>query len=396
MTRPKRAIIIILDGVGIGELPDAGRFGDEGSHTLGNLARAVDGLKLPHLERLGLGNIEPLQGMQPQSHPLANYGKMAEKSPGKDSTSGHWELAGYEPDFAFPTYPQGFPAEVLDPFKMQIGRGVLGNKTASGTEIIKALGVEHIRTGYPIVYTSADSVFQIAAHEEIISLDELYRACEIARKILSGKHAVSRVIARPFVGDSPENFVRTRARRDFSLKPSHKLLQNCFQENSLPTVGIGKIDDLYAGVGLDYNIHSRSNDEGMNALIEQIKVLEAGLILINFVDFDMLWGHRNNPAGFYRELQNFDQRLLEVLDLLKPGDLLFITADHGNDPTTPSTDHSREYVPLLLYGPSIKNGINLGIRESFADLGRTVAEVFGFDSCGLAGRSFWKLLTENE
>lgn len=396
MIRPKRAVIIILDGVGIGELPDARRFGDEGSHTLGNLAQTVGGLKLPNLERLGLGNVEPLLGMQPQNHPLANYGKMAEKSPGKDSTSGHWELAGYELDFTFPTYPHGFPAEVLDPFKKQIGRGVLGNKTASGTEIIKELGVEHIRTGFPIIYTSADSVFQIAAHEEIIPLDELYRICEVARKILSGKHAVARVIARPFVGDSPEDFIRTRARRDFSLKPSHKLLQNCFQENSLPTVGIGKIDDLYAGVGLDQKIHTKGNDDGMNALIEQIKVLEKGLILINLVDFDMLWGHRNNPVAFYRGLQNFDQCLLEVLELLKRGDLLVITADHGNDPTTRSTDHSREYVPLLFYGPSIKKGINLGIRKSFADLGRTVAEAFGFDSCGLAGRSFWKLLVEKE
>jgi phosphopentomutase len=382
--------------VGIGELPDARRFGDEGSHTLGNLAQTVGGLKLPNLERLGLGNVEPLLGMQPQNHPLANYGKMAEKSPGKDSTSGHWELAGYELDFTFPTYPHGFPAEVLDPFKKQIGRGVLGNKTASGTEIIKELGVEHIRTGFPIIYTSADSVFQIAAHEEIIPLDELYRICEVARKILSGKHAVARVIARPFVGDSPEDFIRTRARRDFSLKPSHKLLQNCFQENSLPTVGIGKIDDLYAGVGLDQKIHTKGNDDGMNALIEQIKVLEKGLILINLVDFDMLWGHRNNPVAFNRGLQNFDQCLLEVLELLKRGDLLVITADHGNDPTTRSTDHSREYVPLLFYGPSIKKGINLGIRKSFADLGRTVAEAFGFKSCGLAGRSFWKLLVEKE
>jgi phosphopentomutase len=396
MTLPKRAIIIILDGVGIGELPDAGKFGDEGSHTLGNLARAVGGLKLPQLEKLGLGNIEPLEGMRPQIYPLANYGKMEEKSPGKDSTSGHWELAGYELDFAFPTYPNGFPAEVLDPFKKQTGRGVLGNKAASGTEIIKELGVEHIRTGFPIVYTSADSVFQIAAHEEIIPLDELYRISEIARKILSGRHAVSRVISRPFMGDSPENFIRTRARRDFSLKPDHKLLQNCFQDSTLPTVGIGKIDDLYAGVGLDKKIHSRSNEEGMDALIEQIKVLEKGLILINFVDFDMLWGHRNNPAGFYQELQNFDQRLLEVLDLLKPGDLLVITADHGNDPTTPSTDHSREYVPLLFYGPSIKKGINLGIRKSFSDLGRTVAEAFDFDACGLSGHSFWEQIVEKE
>jgi phosphopentomutase len=394
MIKPKRAIILILDGVGIGELPDAGRFGDEGSHTLGNLAKAVGGLKLPHLEKLGLGNIETIKGLQPQADPMANYGKMAEKSPGKDSTSGHWELAGYELKFDFPVYPRGFPPEVLDPFKKQIGRGVLGNKAASGTEIIKELGIEHIRTGYPIVYTSADSVFQIAAHEDIISLDELYRICEVARKILKGKHAVSRVIARPFVGDSPANFVRTRARRDFSLKPSHKLLQNCFQENSFPTVGIGKIDDLYAGVGLDQKIHTKSNDEGMRALIEQIKLLEKGLIVINFVDFDMLWGHRNNPAGFYQELQNFDQHLLEVLDLLKPADLLVITADHGNDPTTPSTDHSREYIPLLFYGPSIRKGINLGIRKSFADLGRTVAKAFGFDSCGLDGSSFWELVAK--
>lgn len=392
MISVKRAIIIILDGVGIGEMPDASRYGDEGSHTLGNLARAVGGLKLPNLEKLGLGNIDELMGVQPAIHPLANFGKMAEKSPGKDSTSGHWELAGYELDFAFPTYPQGFPAEILDSFKKRIGRGILGNKPASGTEIIKELGIEHIRTGYPIVYTSADSVFQIAAHEEIISLDELYRMCEIAREILHGKHAVSRVIARPFVGDSPENFTRTPSRRDFSLKPSKKLLQNYFQENGLTTVGIGKIDDLYAGVGLDKKIHTQNNSEGMKVLIEQIKMLENKLIMINLVDFDMLWGHRNNPAGFYRELQNFDQQLPEVLDLLTSGDLLVITADHGNDPTTPSTDHSREYVPLLVYGPSIQKGIHLGIRKSFADLGRSVAEAFGFKNCELQGNSFWELI----
>lgn len=373
-------------------MPDASSYGDEGSHTLGNLARAVGGLKLPNLEKLGLGNIDDLIGIQPPIHPLANYGKMAEKSPGKDSTSGHWELAGYELDFAFPTYPHGFPAEILDPFKKRIGRGILGNRPASGTEIIKELGIEHIQTGYPIVYTSADSVFQIAAHEEIIPLDELYRMCEIAREILQGKHAVSRVIARPFVGDSPENFTRTPSRRDFSLKPSKKLLQNYFQENGLITVGIGKIDDLYAGVGLDKKIHTKNNNEGMKVLIEQIKMLENKLIMINLVDFDMLWGHRNNPVGFYRELQNFDQQLPEVLDLLTSGDLLVITADHGNDPTTPSTDHSREYVPLLVYGPSIKKGIRLGIRKSFADLGRSIAEAFGFNNCELQGNSFWELI----
>lgn len=373
-------------------MPDASSYGDEGSHTLGNLARAVGGLKLPNLEKLGLGNIDDLMGIRPPIHPLANYGKMAEKSPGKDSTSGHWELAGYELDFAFPTYPHGFPAEILDPFKKRIGRGILGNRPASGTEIIKELGIEHIQTGYPIVYTSADSVFQIAAHEEIIPLDELYRMCEIAREILQGKHAVSRVIARPFVGDSPENFTRTPSRRDFSLKPSKKLLQNCFQENGLITVGIGKIDDLYAGVGLDKKIHTKNNSEGMKVLIEQIKILENRLIMINLVDFDMLWGHRNNPVGFYRELQNFDQQLPEVLDLLTSEDLLVITADHGNDPTTPSTDHSREYVPLLVYGPSIKKGIHLGIRKSFADLGRSIAEAFGFNKCELQGNSFWELI----
>jgi phosphopentomutase len=393
MTIPNRAIIIILDGVGIGEMPDAAQFHDQGSHTLGNLAKAVGGLSLPNLEKLGMGNIDPILGLKPQVLPQANYGKMKEQSPGKDSTTGHWEIAGYILDFAFPSYPNGFPEAVLNPFKKQIGREILGNKPASGTEIIKEMGEEHLRTGSPIVYTSADSVFQIAAHEEVIPLPELYKMCEIARKILTGKHAVSRVIARPFIGDDATSFNRTRARRDFSLRPPETLLQNCFQAAQLTTVGIGKIDDLYAGVGLDRKIHSKSNQEGIDLLLEQIKKLEKGLILINLVDFDMLWGHRNNPTGFYQELQNFDQKLPEILNLLRKGDILIITADHGNDPTTPSTDHSREYVPLLAFGPNLTKGVDLGIRDTFADVGKTLADAFALSKCRLKGNSFWPLIS---
>jgi len=392
MYNPDRAIIIILDGVGIGEMPDARDFGDLGSNTLGNLAKVMGGLSLPNLEKLGLGNIVSIVGINPQRVPLANYGKMAEKSPGKDSTTGHWEIAGCILDFAFPTYPNGFPASVMDPFRKMIGRGVLGNKPASGTEIIKELGTLHIRTGYPIVYTSADSVFQIAAHEDIISVNELYEICKIARTFLKGDHAVSRVIARPFIGDSPNNFVRTPRRKDFSLKPPKKLLQNCFQEKNLCTVGIGKIDDLYAGVGLDKKIHTKSNKEGIEVLLEQIKLLKKCLLLINLVDFDMWWGHRNNPQGFYRELQQFDQRIPEFLACCGPGDVVFITADHGNDPTTPSTDHSREYVPLLVYGKGIRKGKNLGIRRTFSDLGKTIAEAFNLKDCQIDGTSFWRMI----
>ncbi len=393
---PQKAIVIILDGVGIGELPDAVKFGDEGSHTLANLARVVGGLFLPNLERLGLGNIAPVMGITPQKHAKASYGKMGEKAPGKDSTSGHWEIAGFVPDFIFPTYPNGFPDEILNPFKEGIGRGILGNRAASGTEIIQELGAEHLRTGYPIVYTSADSVFQIAAHEEVIPLEDLYQMCQLARELLTGKHAVSRVIARPFLGGGPGKFERTRSRKDFSLKPPAQLMQHCFQQKGYTTVGIGKIDDLYAGEGLDRKLHTTSNAEGMNLLIQQIKMLEKGLILINLVDFDMLWGHRNNPQGFYQELQQFDARLSEILAALSPDDVLVITADHGNDPTTPGTDHSREYVPLLFYGQKIIPGVDLGIRESFADLGKTLIEAFELHSCALSGSSFWHKLQRKE
>ncbi len=392
MTEIRRTILIVLDGVGIGELPDAANFGDQGSNTLGNLAEAVGGMKLPNLEKLGLGNLVPLRGVKTQKNPLASYCRMMEKSPGKDSTTGHWEIAGLILDFVFPTYPNGFPPEVLEPFKKKISRNILGNKPASGTEIIKELGMEHLRTGNPIVYTSADSVFQIAANESVIPEAELYQMCEIARNILTGKHAVSRVIARPFIGDSPENFIRTRGRRDFSLKPTGKLIQNCAQENGVPTIGIGKIDDLYAGEGWDIKPHTKSNADGMEVLQKQMERVKDGLIMINLVDFDMLWGHRNNPQGFYEELQKFDNRIPHFLKLIQPGDLFIITADHGNDPTTPSTDHSREYVPVLLYGPEIKMGINLGTRNSFADLGKTVSEAFQLKNCNLHGTSFWSSL----
>lgn len=393
MSEINRVLIVVLDGVGIGELPDASKYGDQGSNTLGNLARAVGGLHLPNLQKLGLGNISPLEGMPPAQTPLAAFGKMGEKSPGKDSTSGHWEIAGCILDFDFPTYPDGFPPEVLEPFTEQTGRGVLGNKPASGTEIIKELGEEHLRTGSLIVYTSADSVFQIAAHEEEVPLEELYRICQIARKILTGKHAVSRVIARPFIGESAADFTRTRARRDFSLLPPQKLLQNYAQEAGLPTVGIGKIDDLYAGVGLDKKIHTKGNADGVKVLLDKLREVHRGLIMLNLVDFDMLWGHRNNPDGFYRELQTFDEALSSILHLLNPGDLLLLTADHGNDPTTPSTDHSREFVPLLAYGPALKGGVDIGTRSSFADLGKTVAEALNLPGEKLKGESFWSLIS---
>lgn len=392
MAKVERTIIIVLDGVGIGELPDAHKYNDQGSHTLGNLSRAVGGFNLPNLQAFGLGNIDALQGMPPATPPKASFGKMAEVSPGKDSTTGHWEIAGCQLDFDFPTYPNGFPEEILKPFREATGRGVLGNKPASGTEIIKELGEEHLRTGDLIVYTSADSVFQIAAHEEVVPLEELYRICEIARKLLTGKHAVSRVIARPFIGTSADNFQRTRGRRDFSLKPPTKLMQHYVKDAGLPTVAIGKIDDLYAGEGWETKLHTKSNADGIAEILRQLETVPNGLIMLNLVDFDMLWGHRNNPEGFYGELKAFDEKLPELLARLKQGDMLILTADHGNDPTTPSTDHAREYVPLLVYGPNLKNGVALGVRQSFADLGKTVLDAMNISENKLKGESFWPLI----
>jgi len=387
----KRAMVIIIDGVGIGELPDAAKYGDAGSHTLGNIAKAVVNLQLPHLEELGLGKITPLRGMNAQIAAKGNYGKMAEISPGKDSTTGHWELAGLLLDRPFPTYPNGFPAEIIDEFTRRTGYGVLGNKAASGTEIIKELGEEHLRTGELIVYTSADSVFQIAAHNDVLPLEKLYEICRTARRMLTGKHAVARVIARPFVGKNAKDFVRTKYRKDFSLEPFGPTLHLNLKNAGWPTVGIGKINDLYALSGIQKSVYTKTNSEGMEEIIKETEETTSGFIMANLVDFDMLYGHRNNVQGFYRALQAFDAWLPRLLAKLSEEDILIITADHGNDPTTPGTDHSREYVPILIYGPKLKQDQNIGIRNSFADLQATLAEYFGVPSTG-NGSSFLKNL----
>lgn len=383
----KRALILILDGVGVGELPDARQYGDEGSNTLSNLAKAVGGLFLPNLERLGLGRIIPIKGLDAQIKAMANFGKMNEVSAGKDSTSGHWEIAGLILDKPFPTYPNGFPEEILNEFTKRTGYKVLGNKPASGTEIIKELGEEHLRTRKLIVYTSADSVFQIAAHESLVPVEKLYRICQTAREILRGEHAVGRVIARPFIGDRADNFVRTPHRRDFSLKPRKPILHQILKEHGWPVVSIGKIYDLYAGAGITKAVNTHNNAEVMASILKELEETKRGFMMANLVDFDMLWGHRNDINGFYTGLKEFDAWLPDFLNQLKDDDLVVITADHGNDPTTPSTDHSREYVPLLVFGPSFKSNINLGTRQTFADVQATLAEYFKVPKTD-AGESF--------
>jgi phosphopentomutase len=370
-----RFIVIVLDSVGIGEAPDAAAFGDVGSHTLGNIARAVGGLKLPHMEMLGLANIAILEGLVPQAAPAAAYGKMAEVSPGKDTTTGHWELMGIHLKKPFPLYPNGFPPEVMARFEAEIGRGWLGNYPASGTVIIDQLGEEHMHSGKVIVYTSGDSVFQIAAHEEIVPLEELYHICRVAREILRGDHEVSRVIARPFVGQ-PGHFERTPNRRDFSVVPPEPTLLDHLKAAGLMTYAVGKIEDIFVGQGITEAVHTESNSDGIDKTLAAIhQRRERGLILTNLVDFDSKFGHRNNPAGYAQTLVEFDRRLPELLAALADDDLLVITADHGNDPTTPSTDHSREYVPFLLAGAPVRP-VNIGVRETFADLAATIAEIF--------------------
>ncbi|MGB9857274.1 MAG: phosphopentomutase [Dictyoglomaceae bacterium] len=386
----KRVILIVLDGVGIGELPDAYKFNDKGSNTLANIAKAIGGLNLPNLEKLGLSNIYPILGVKPQDRPLAYFGKMAEKSPGKDTTTGHWEIAGLILDKPFPTYPHGFPKEIIERFEREIGRKVLGNYPASGTEIIQRLGEEHIKTGYPIVYTSADSVFQIAAHEEVIPVEELYRMCEIARNILQGEHAVARVIARPFLGEKG-NFYRTPRRKDFSLPPPRKTLLDFLKENRKDVIGIGKIEDIFAGRGLTYSLHQNNNREGMENIIKAWSILKEGIIFVNLVDFDMVYGHRNNIEGFARALEEFDSFLPNIISLLEKEDWLIITADHGCDPTTESTDHSREYVPLLIYSKGFSQVKSLGILPTFSNLGKTIADYFKIEN-NLDGESFLKEL----
>jgi len=378
-----RVILIVLDSVGAGELPDAASYGDEGSNTLGNIADAV-GLHVPALRSLGLARVARIG--EPSPPPAGAFGRMAEASAGKDSVTGHWEIAGVVLDRPFPTFPNGFPTEVIEEFERRIGRPSLGNTVASGTVIIDELGPEHVRTGAPIVYTSADSVFQIAAHESVIPLDDLYRMCESAFEIVGRGMGVGRVIARPFVGE-PGTFRRTSNRRDFALDPVQPTLLDHVNAAGLPVIAVGKIDDLFAGRGITRAIHTTSDEHGMDALEAELAATPHGLFAANLVDFDTQYGHRNDPAGYAANLERFDARLARLLPKLEPHDLLVITADHGNDPTTPSTDHSREHVPVLLSGAAVRAGVDIGTRPTFADLGQTLADVLGVAPLG-HGRSF--------
>ena len=380
----RRAILLVLDGVGIGAAPDAAAYGDIGSDTLGHLARAVGGLRVPHLERLGLGRIAPLDGVAPVTQPAAAFGRMEPRSSGKDSTTGHWELAGVHLTRPFPTYPQGFPEEVVAEFSRRTGRGVLGNVVGSGTAILTEYGEAHQRSGEWILYTSADSVFQIAAHEETIPLAELYAACETARTMLVPPHDISRVIARPFVG-RPGAYRRTANRRDYAIAAPEETLLDALAAAGIPRVGVGKVDDLFARRGLDGG-HTKDNAEGIARILDWLRTGPDGLCFANLVDFDQLYGHRNDVPGFYRAVREFDAALPDLIAALREDDLLCITADHGNDPTTPSTDHARECVPVLVVGPRVIP-VDLGRRSTFSDLGATVAEWLGVPFRG-RGTSF--------
>ncbi len=384
----RRAVILVLDGVGVGAAPDAAAYGDAGSDTLGNLARAVGGLSLPNLAAVGLGNVASIQGLAPVVPAEGAWGRMRPASAGKDSTTGHWEIAGVHLSRPFPTYPHGFPSDLLARFSEAVGRGVIGNVAASGTEIIARLGAEHEATGKLIVYTSADSVFQVAAHEQIVPLEELYAACETARAQLVAPHDVSRVIARPFVGRSGA-YVRTANRRDYSIAPPEETLLDDLAAAGVPRAGVGKVDDLFAGRSLRAR-HTTSNAEGIAAILEWLRGDQGGLLFANLVDFDTLYGHRNDVAGFERALREFDDALPAIRAELREDDLLFITADHGNDPTTTSTDHARECVPLLAVGEPV-HPVPLGERATFSDLGATVAEWLNVGFRG-RGSSFLPLL----
>lgn len=372
-----RVALIVLDGCGCGASADASNYGDQGANTLGNLAKHVGPLQLPNLQKLGLGNLTAIDGVLPTDQPRAAFGRMREASAGKDTTTGHWEMCGLRTDTAFPTFPHGFPEEMLARFKAEIGRGVLGNKVASGTTILDELAPEHMATGDVIVYTSADSVFQIAAHEEIVPIDELYRICEVARRLCDEKQ-IGRVIARPFVG-KPGAWKRTYNRRDYSLPPPQPTILNRIAEAGIPVIGVGKISDIFAGSGVTENIHTEGNLDGLQATLAAFDKLDRGLVFTNLVDFDMLYGHRRDPAGFYKALSDFDAFLPSLLAKLRPNDLVLLTADHGNDPTFAGTDHTREYVPLIAISAATqqKSGAALGERNGFYDIAGTLAEGFG-------------------
>ncbi|RKD27859.1 phosphopentomutase [Caminicella sporogenes DSM 14501] len=385
-----RVIILVMDSVGIGALPDSEKFGDIGVNTLGNIAKKTGGIDLPNLVSLGLGNIDGIEGIKGISNPIGCYGKSMEISNGKDTTTGHWEIAGLYIKEPFKTYPNGFPKEVIEKFEKLTGRKVLGNKPASGTVIIEELGREHIKTGNPIVYTSADSVFQIAAHEEVIPLNELYKMCEIAREILRGEHQVARVIARPFVG-KPGSFERTSNRKDYSLDPFGKTILDIVSENGYDVMAVGKIEDIFNGRGITKSIHTKDNMDGVDKTIEFLKTDNKGIIFTNLVDFDSKYGHRRNVEGYKKALEELDARIPELLESLKEDDMLIITADHGNDPTYKGTDHTREYIPILVYGDKIKSGVNIGTRKTFADIAATIADIFDVQKTQV-GTSFKELI----
>lgn len=385
----KRVFLIVLDSVGIGEMPDSHLWGDEGSNTVGAIRRHPD-FSCPNLEKLGFFNIDTVGGGV--DSPLGSYARMKEASKGKDTTIGHWEIAGIYSPRPLPTYPEGFPKEVIEEFEKRTGRGTLCNLPYSGTDVIRDFGKEHLKSGDLIVYTSADSVFQIAAHESIVSRDELYRYCEIAREILQGEHGVGRVIARPFDGEYP--FKRTSGRHDFSLVPPSLTAPDILKEAGYDSISVGKIYDIFAGRGFTESHPTVSNDNGCEKSIEIMKRDFNGLCFINLVDFDMVYGHRNNIEGYAKAMTAFDKKLGEMLPLLNEDDVLIITADHGCDPSTPSTDHSREYTPMVIYGDKIKSGVNLGTRESFADIGATVLELFGIEASGIYGKGFLSEVTK--
>lgn len=389
-----KAVVIILDGVGIGNAPDAELYNDKGANTLGNIAVSIKNFNLPNLEKLGLGRLIPINRNDIELEIIGNYGKMKEVSKGKDSTTGHWEIGGLITTTQFPVYPNGFPEEIIEKF-LQLNnlKGVLGNKAASGTEIIQELGEKHIETGFPIVYTSADSVFQIAAHEEVIPVEKLYEICKTTREIVMiGEHAVGRIIARPFVG-SNGNFVRTHRRKDFALEPDGDVIFDVLKKNNIKTIGIGKINDLFAYRNIVEQVKTKNNLDGILKTIDAIKTEKNSFIMTNLVDFDMLYGHRNDPQGFYLALKEFDNYLPDIMNNLGENDLLFITADHGNDPTYPGTDHTRELVPLLIFGKNYKRNVDLGLRETFADLAKTICDFYSVEN-SLAGSSFLSLLKD--
>jgi phosphopentomutase len=386
MSTLQRAILVVLDGVGAGENPDARAYGDEGASSLEHCAQAVGGLELPNLGAIGLGNITPIQGTPPTQNAVGSFGRMAERGAGKDSTTGHWEMTGVVLQKPLPTYPHGFPHDVVEQFEKAIGREVLGNKAASGTEIIKELGDEHVRTGRPILYTSADSVFQVAAHQEVIPLEELYHMCQLARKMLTGEHAVGRVIARPFIGTSG-HYVRTEHRRDFSLAPLGYTLLDVLKESGREVIGLGKIEDLFAGRGLTQRDHTETNKDGMADTLRYLERDFTGLLFVNLVEFDMLWGHRRDSQGYAQALRDVDDWFAQVRRAMRSGDAIFFTGDHGVDPTFRGSDHTREMVPILAYGDGVRPNVNLGVRSTFADLGQTLAQAFDVEPLA-AGASF--------